>query len=174
MLSLLLADTLLPRKNVHRGVSTFLRICAIDCGAAHLKRLRKGVSPGNVICIINPAGQSATFDGRLVLIVSDTGVDDMTATTLNPGDLSSGVLFAILIAILTPGYWRFRFNAIFAFWFAYIVTRPPGASFADWFGKPAGSDGVGLGTGPTCLVLALLIISFVGYLSATRKDITGD
>ncbi|MGH2496907.1 MAG: COG4705 family protein, partial [Ktedonobacteraceae bacterium] len=62
-----------------------------------------------------------------------TAVGDLTAATLGLGYFSSGVLFAILFALPALAYWLFRLNAIFAFWFAYIMTRPLGASFADWF-----------------------------------------
>ena len=60
-----------------------------------------------------------------------------------------------------------------AIWFAYIMTRPLGASFADWFGKPY-LDGLGLGDTKVALVLTILIIGFVGYLTVTRKDIKGE
>ncbi|MCU1679488.1 MAG: rane protein [Amycolatopsis sp.] len=57
-------------------------------------------------------------------------------------------------------------NAIAAFWFAYIVTRPLGASFADWFAAPTGTTGgLGWGTGPITAVLTVAIIGLVGYLS---------
>ncbi|HEX7734564.1 MAG TPA: hypothetical protein VF458_06870, partial [Ktedonobacteraceae bacterium] len=99
-----------------------------------------------------------------------TAVGDMTASTLKLGYLSSGVLFAILFAVPALGYFLFRLNAIFAFWFAYIVTRPFGASFADWIGKPRDAGGVGLGNGKVSLVLATIIIGFIIYLTVSRKD----
>ncbi len=99
-----------------------------------------------------------------------TATGDMTATTLGLGYFSSGVLFAILIAVPALGYWLFGLNEILAFWFAYIVTRPLGASFADWMGRPHSLGGLGLGTGQVSLGLAILIIGFVGYLTVTRKD----
>ncbi len=99
-----------------------------------------------------------------------TAVGDMTATTVDLGYFASGVLFAVLFALPALGYWLFRLNAIFAFWFAYVMTRPLGASFADWLGKPRSASGVGLGTGLISLVLAVLIVGFVGYLTVTRKD----
>ncbi len=83
---------------------------------------------------------------------------------------ASGVLFAVLIAIPALGYWLFGLNEILAFWFAYILTRPLGASFADWTGKAHSVGGLALGDGPVSLVLVLLIIGFVGYLTVTRKD----
>lgn len=100
-----------------------------------------------------------------------TAAGDMTAVTLKLGYLASGVLFAVLFALPGLGYGLFRLNAIFAFWFAYIMTRPLGASFADWFGKPQNVTGLGVGDAPVALVLGILIVGFVGYLTVTRKDI---
>ena len=83
------------------------------------------------------------------------------------------MLFAVLFALPALAYRLFGLNEIFAFWFAYIMTRPLGASFADWFGKPI-LGGLGLGDAPVALVLTILIIAFVGYLTITRKDIKGE
>jgi len=99
-----------------------------------------------------------------------TATGDLTAATFRLGYFLSGVLFAILFAVPALAYRLFRLNAIVAFWFAYIMTRPFGASFADWFGKPI-LGGLGLGDTPVALVLTVLIIIFVGYLTVTRKDV---
>lgn len=103
-----------------------------------------------------------------------TAVGDMTATTLHLGYFLSGVLFAILFVLPAVGYWLFGLNGVFAFWFAYIMTRPLGASFADWFGRSQGFGGIGLGTGSTSIILAVIIVVFVGYLSVTHKDEQGN
>jgi uncharacterized membrane-anchored protein len=100
-----------------------------------------------------------------------TAVGDMTASTLHLGYFVSGLLFAALFALPALGYRLFGLNAIFAFWFAYVMTRPFGASFADWFGKAPSFSGLGLGTGLISLVLAVLIAGLVGYLTVTHKDI---
>jgi uncharacterized membrane-anchored protein len=100
-----------------------------------------------------------------------TAVGDLTAVTLHLGYFLSGMLFVAVICIPAIGYWRFRWNAIFAFWFAYVITRPLGASFADWMGKPTSSGGLGWGAGPVALAFALLIVAFVVYLTITRKDV---
>jgi uncharacterized membrane-anchored protein len=75
--------------------------------------------------------------------------------------------------ILVPcvGYRWLRWNPILAFWFAYVITRPLGASVADWVGKPTDVGGLGVGGGPVSLVLALLIAAFVSYLAVTRRDV---
>ncbi len=99
-----------------------------------------------------------------------TAAGDMTAFTLGLGFFSSGVLFAVVIAIPALAYRLVGLNAILAFWFAYIVTRPLGASFADWLGRPHSLGGLGLGTGLVSLGLAIVIIGFVGYLTVIRTD----
>ncbi len=103
-----------------------------------------------------------------------TAVGDMTAITLHLGYLSSGLLFTGLIAIPAVGYWRFGLNAVFAFWFAYIMTRPLGASFADWLAVPPSRGGLGLGYGVVSVSLAILIVGCVGYLTVTRKDVRNE
>jgi uncharacterized membrane-anchored protein len=99
-----------------------------------------------------------------------TAAGDMTATTMHLGYFSSGILFALIIAIPLIGYYWFNLNSIFAFWFAYVVTRPLGASFADWMGVSAARGGLAWGTGPVSLVLAILIAGCVTYLSLTHED----
>jgi uncharacterized membrane-anchored protein len=91
--------------------------------------------------------------------------------TLGLGYFGSGLLFAAVIAIPAIGYWRLRWNGIFCFWFAYIATRPLGASFADWLGKPKSVGGLGLGDGTVALALTALIFCLVAFLAITRRDV---
>ena len=77
-----------------------------------------------------------------------------------------------LITIPAIGYRWLRWNAVFAFWFAYVLTRPLGASFADWVGKPQMLGGLGVGDGRVSLVLTAIIIVFVALLAVTRKDVS--
>ncbi|MBO2463478.1 COG4705 family protein [Actinomadura violacea] len=99
-----------------------------------------------------------------------TATGDMSAVTLHLGYLASGVVFAVLIALPALAYGLLRMNAVFAFWAAYVLTRPLGASFADWMGVSHDRGGLALGTGPVSLALAVIIAGFVGYLTATHKD----
>lgn len=99
-----------------------------------------------------------------------TATGDMTATTLHLGYLNSGILFALLFAIPAVGYFFFGLNEIVAFWIAYIITRPLGASFADWIGRSQALGGLGFGTGQISLVLGIFIVGFVAYMSAMHKD----
>ncbi|MFB0626980.1 hypothetical protein [Streptomyces sp. AB3(2024)] len=99
-----------------------------------------------------------------------TAVGDLTAGTLNLGYLPSGFLFAALIALPVLCRRFLGLNAVAAFWAAYILTRPLGASFADWMGVPATRDGLGWGTGAVSLALLLPIAALVGYLQVSRAD----
>lgn len=103
-----------------------------------------------------------------------TAAGDMTAYTLRLGFFTSGLLFTALFALPALAYGLLRLNALVAFWLAYIVTRPLGASFADWMGKPKSFHGLDFGDGPVSLVLTILIIGLIGYLTFTRKDVQGN
>ncbi len=99
-----------------------------------------------------------------------TAAGDLTAYSLHLGFWESAVLFAAIIAIPAAGWARGRFNPIFAFWFAYVVTRPLGASFADGFSKPAGG-GLHLGGGTVSLVALVVFIGLVAWVAVTRRDV---
>jgi uncharacterized membrane-anchored protein len=103
-----------------------------------------------------------------------TAAGDLTAVTFHLGYLTSGVLFGILILIPAIAHWGFRFGAVPAFWISYILTRPLGASFADWGAVPKSQGGLDVGTGVITIVLLVLIVLFVGFLSVTKLDISSE
>ena len=98
-----------------------------------------------------------------------TAVGDMTATTLHLGYLASGFLFTGLIALPLVAYYVFDFDAIASFWIAYVLTRPLGASFADWMGVSHARGGLALGTGSVSLAMLVVITCLVGFLSSRQK-----
>jgi uncharacterized membrane-anchored protein len=100
-----------------------------------------------------------------------TALGDFTASSLNLGYLDSGIIFAIVILIPALAHWRFGLNAVAAFWMSYIVTRPLGASFADYISKPKNLGGLNFGDGPTALLFALAVLVSVTYLAIVRPDI---
>jgi uncharacterized membrane-anchored protein len=100
-----------------------------------------------------------------------TALGDFTATTLNLGYLDSGLLFTVIILIPALARWQFGLNPIAAFWMSYVVTRPLGASFADYISKPKNISGIDFGDGPTAIVFALAVLVLVSYLALTRPDI---
>jgi uncharacterized membrane-anchored protein len=100
-----------------------------------------------------------------------TAAGDLTASTLGWGYLASGIVFAIAIAVPLIAHRRFGLGAVPAFWIAYVITRPLGASFADWMGVSTARGGLAWGTGPVTLGWLAAIIALVAYLGTTRADI---
>ena len=100
-----------------------------------------------------------------------TALGDFTASVLGLGYLASGIMFFFIILIPAVAWSRFGLNAIAAFWFAYVVTRPLGASFADYFGRPHSLSGIGFGSGRLAVIVAVIVAILVGYLAVTRRDI---
>lgn len=108
----------------------------------------------------------------LVTFALGTAAGDLTATSMHLGFFASGLIFAVAIAIPAIGWWRFGINPIFAFWFAYVITRPLGASFADWFGKAHSFDGgLGYGDGTVAGVATVVIVVLVGWVAHTRHGV---
>ena len=100
-----------------------------------------------------------------------TALGDFTATALHLGYLASGIMFTLIILIPALAWSRFGLNPVVAFWFAYVVTRPLGASFADYLSKPHSLSGVNYGDASVALITTIIVAILVGYLSVTRRDI---
>jgi hypothetical protein len=101
-----------------------------------------------------------------------TAAGDLTAERLNVGYAWSAVLFAAIIAAVAGAHYRFKLNAVLAFWIAYILTRPLGASLGDLLSQDRSVGGLGLGTTITSMIFLAAILVVVAYLSVTRKDAT--
>ena len=101
-----------------------------------------------------------------------TAAGDLTAERLNIGYFKSILLFGGLIAIVAIAHFRFRLNAILAFWLAYILTRPLGASIGDFMSQPRDEGGLGLGTVVTSALFLSAIVVLVIYLARTKADVT--
>jgi len=100
-----------------------------------------------------------------------TAVGDFAASTLGLGYLSSALFFSAVILIPWAGWKFLKWNAIFSFWFAYVITRPVGASFADYFSKGHDLSGANLGDWQTALVLTCVVVVLVAYTAKARYDI---
>lgn len=99
-----------------------------------------------------------------------TAAGDLTAEQFGIGYLQTGLIFGALIAAIAFCYFVFHLNAILAFWLAYILTRPLGASFGDWFSQDPGHGGLGLGTVATSYIFLGAIAALVLYLALTHHD----
>jgi uncharacterized membrane-anchored protein len=99
-----------------------------------------------------------------------TAAGDLAAERLNLGYWVSAVIFGALIAAVAIAHYRFKLNAVLAFWIAYILTRPLGASLGDFLSQPQDDRGLGLGTTGTSVLFLTAILTVVAYLTKTRID----
>ncbi|GFE69128.1 hypothetical protein [Chroococcus sp. FPU101] len=98
-----------------------------------------------------------------------TATGDLLAEALKLGYTQSALVFGSLIAVITLSYYYLRINAVLAFWLAYILTRPLGASVGDLLSQPTTSGGLGWGTVNTSMLFLSLITSLIIYLSFKHK-----
>jgi uncharacterized membrane-anchored protein len=102
-----------------------------------------------------------------------TAAGDLTAEKFNLGYGVSIAIFGGLIATVTAAHFILRLNAVLAFWLAYILTRPLGASIGDWMSQHSHQyGGLGLGTTGTSYIFLAAILGLVIFLSVTRRDVT--
>ena len=110
-----------------------------------------------------------------------TAAGDLSAEKLGLGYLTSLYIFAGLIAVISIAYfitkrvWTVNHKhqpaiAILAFWLAYILTRPLGASIGDYLSQARADGGLGLGATATSAIFLVTILGLVVYLTLTRKD----
>jgi uncharacterized membrane-anchored protein len=99
-----------------------------------------------------------------------TAAGDLVAEKFNLGYLISLLLFAGFIALVSYAYDKLKLNAVWAFWIAYILTRPLGASIGDYLSQAHSDGGLGLGTTTTSFIFLGAILVLVLYLTATKKD----
>ncbi|WP_328610584.1 hypothetical protein OG943_16155 [Amycolatopsis sp. NBC_00345] len=161
------ADVLHVGLGVPYAVSTAFFMVALAAVFLLWQRLEKTLS---IHSITTPRRELFYWLTVVTTFALGTAVGDLTATTLHLGYLGSGVAFAVLIA-LPPLARRFAgLGPVATFWAAYVLTRPLGASFADWLGVPPVRGGLDLGTGPVSLVLLLVIAALVACLTVARRE----
>ena len=116
-------------------------------------------------CGLPPAFRAADTSGL------GTAAGDLAAEGLQLGYGLSVLIFGGVIAAVTLAHYKFRLNAIAAFWIAYILTRPLGASFGDLLARPMADGGLGLGNVITSGLFLVTLLALVSYLTLGQKKV---
>lgn len=162
------ADVLHIGLGVSYLISTiFFMICLVTIFFVWY-RMEKTLS---IHSIYTPMREFFYWGAVITTFALGTAAGDLTAVTFHLGYLISGILFGILFILPLFAYKLFGASEVVTFWFAYIMTRPLGASFADWFGRANDLGGIGFGTGKMTIIFSIFILSIVFYLTITKKDI---
>lgn len=120
--------------------------------------------------ILTPKREGFYWSAILFTFALGTAAGDLIAEHLDLGYWKSALLFAGAIAVVAAAFGWLRANAVLAFWAAYVLTRPLGASLGDYVSQKRADGGLGLGTVGTSAVFIATILGVVLYLTKTGKD----
>ena len=121
--------------------------------------------------IVTPRRELFYWAAVLATFALGTAWGDLMEFSAGFGGLVAGLFFVGMIALPAALHWMPRINSILVFWWAYVITRPLGASFADWMGFPVSSGDLGWGHGAVSLLFTALIAAAVAYLTVSRLDV---
>lgn len=152
-------------------LASFL-LCAVLLAGLFLawRRLEGDVS---VHAVVTRRRELFYWAAVVLTFAMGTALGDLTAVTLHLGYAGSVALFAVAILVPVAGYRVLHWGPVLSFWFAYVLTRPLGASVADWLGKPVHEGGRGLGSGWVGLALLLALAVVVATMREPREGDRG-
>ena len=107
----------------------------------------------------------------LVTFATGTAVGDLIAEKFSLGYFTTLMLFVVIIALIAVAWKVTNINGVLAFWLAYIMTRPLGASTGDWLSQQ-GNQGLNLGTNTTSYAFLAVIVALVVFLQVRKPDVT--
>jgi uncharacterized membrane-anchored protein len=163
----LITDNLVDNYGVSLVTSTTIFGIALSVTFAIWYASEKTLSIHTIVTTRREAFYWATV---LFTFALGTAAGDLTAERINLGYWQSALMFGGLIAVVAFAHRFLRLGAVLAFWLAYILTRPLGASAGDWFSQPRADGGLGLGTTGTSLIFLGTILAVVVFLTITKRD----
>src|SRR4051794_21827625 len=93
-----------------------------------------------------------------------TAAGDLSAEKFSLGYGPSILIFGGMIAAVTVAHYGLKLNAVLAFWLAYILTRPLGASIGDYLSQSPDDGGIWEGTMGTNTIFLCILFLLVIYL----------
>jgi uncharacterized membrane-anchored protein len=163
----LITDNMVDNFGVSLKLTTAIFAVALAATFAAWYSTEKTLS---IHSIVTPRREGFYWLTILFTFALGTAAGDLVAESLNLGYWKSAIMFGAMIAVVAVACFRFRLNAVLAFWLAYILTRPLGASIGDYLSQDKVDGGLGLGTTVTSFIFLGTILAVVIYLSKTRRD----
>lgn len=164
----LITDNLTDRLGIPLIITTIIFAVLLSIVFAVWYKKEKTLS---IHSIITTRREAFYWLAILFTFALGTAAGDLLAETIDLGYLISAIIFGVLIASVAISHFVFKVNAILAFWLAYILTRPLGASIGDYLSQDLGNSGLGLGTVITSMIFLATILATVIYLTVTKKDV---
>jgi uncharacterized membrane-anchored protein len=163
----LITDNLTDKYNVALTTTTTIFAVALAVTFVAWYLVERTLS---IHSIYTPRREAFYWLAILFTFALGTAAGDLIAERYDVGYWKAALLFGGAIALITIAWRWLHLNAILAFWMAYILTRPLGASIGDYLSQPKADGGLGLGTTTTSLIFLAGITTVVIYLTKTKKD----
>src|SRR5881628_2138314 len=166
----LITDNMTDRYNVPLTTSTIIFAIVLAIVFAVWFAVERTLS---IHTIFTTRRESFYWLAILFTFALGTAAGDLSAEKFSLGYGPSILIFGGMIAAVTVAHFVFKLNAVLAFWLAYILTRPLGASIGDWMSQNSKKyGGLGLGATGTSYIFLGCILVLVIFLSLTRRDAT--
>jgi uncharacterized membrane-anchored protein len=165
----LITDNLTDRYNVPLTTSTAVFSVALAVVFAIWFAFERTLS---IHTIVTSRREGFYWLAILFTFALGTAAGDLVGEQFQLGYGVSALIFGGIIAAVTVAHFRMRLNGVLAFWLAYILTRPLGASIGDGMSQSTRHGGLGLGTTNTSYVFLGCILVLVAFLTATKRDQT--
>ena len=162
----LITDNLTDSLGVPLEISTLVFTVALAITFAIWFAVEKTLS---IHSILTRRRESFYWLAILFTFALGTGAGDLMAESLGLGYLVTGIIVCAVIATITIA-WRMGLDAVLAFWIAYILTRPLGASLGDYLSQSHVNGGLGLGASIASAIFLVAILAVVIYLTYTHRD----
>jgi len=162
----LITDNLVDKHGVSLETTTSVLSVALVATFALWYRSERTLS---IHTIVTTKREGFYWLAILFTFALGTAAGDLLAERLDIGYWKSGLLFAGLIGLVALGYYRFKLNEVTAFWLAYVLTRPLGASIGDYLSSSTRTGGLALGTVGTSAVFLTIILMLVVVLSVRQR-----
>lgn len=163
----LITDNLVDNLGVPLEVTTAVFAVALAATFAAWYRSERTLS---IHTIVTSRREGFYWAAILFTFALGTAAGDLLAESMDLGYWRSGLIFGALIALVAAVYSRSWLGAVPAFWIAYVLTRPLGASLGDYLSQAPDDGGLGLGTVVTSVLFLATILALVVYLSITKRD----
>jgi uncharacterized membrane-anchored protein len=164
----LITDNLSDNLGVPLTISTIVFAVSLSIIFAVWYKKEKTLS---IHTIITTKREAFYWLAILFTFALGTAAGDLLAESIDLGYMLSAIIFGAMIAAVALSHFVFKVNAVLAFWLAYILTRPLGASIGDYLSQDLGNGGLGLGTVITSMIFLVTILATVIYLTVTKKDV---
>ncbi|MEA2972688.1 MAG: hypothetical protein QOG82_1146 [Actinomycetota bacterium] len=163
----LITDNLVDNFGVSLKVTTAIFTVAMLATFAAWYRSEGTLS---IHSIRSPKREAFYWLAILFTFALGTAAGDLVAESLNLGYWKSALMFGAMIALVAAAWRYLKVNAVLAFWIAYVLTRPLGASLGDYLSQDRSAGGLGLGTIVTSALFLVTILGVVVYLTRTKRD----